>query len=125
MKESYLFFFMLFAFFFPPYISISFLALLHPFFPYSSFCFFLPSFAFLLSFLHSSLPLSYLLYFLSLLLPSLLSFLSFYQVVRMDKRVHDGGTTHQVKFLKTPLEEEVEDWSGDTPPSLIGPGHNQ
>lgn len=27
--------------------------------------------------------------------------------------------------FKTPLEEEVEDWSGDTPPSLIGPGHSQ
>ena len=43
----------------------------------------------------------------------------------MEKGAQDGGTMQQVKFLKTPLEEEVEDWSGDTPSSLIGPGHNQ
>lgn len=43
----------------------------------------------------------------------------------MEKGAQDGGTMQQVKFLKTPLKEEVEDWSGDTPSSLIGPGHNQ
>ena len=122
MKESCLFFFLLFTFLFPPYISFSFITLLHPFFPYCSFCFFLPSFAFLLPFLHSSLPLSYLLYLLSLLLLSLLPCLSFNQVVRMEKGVQGGETMQQGKFLKRLWKRKLKTGVGTHPLPWLVPG---
>ena len=122
MKESCLFFFLLFAFLFPPYISFSSITLLHPFFPYCYFCFFLPSFAFLLPFLHSSLPLSYLLYLLSLLLLSLLPCLSFNQVVRMEKGVQDGETMQQGKFLKRLWKRKLKTDVGTHPLPWLVPG---